>query len=160
MTNKTNDCVKNELGNDQYNELKTKQVEAGKVLEKRIQNAQNKVLININNISLPSTNINYEYKYKVKCEDFEALHTIYLILEITAPIAVIVFGSLDYAKAVMASDVEKMEKSKKKFPKRLLLLVLFLLVPILIQIMLKLFSKTNDTIDVDISLMKCIILGK
>lgn len=160
VTNKTNDCVKNELGNDQYSELKTKQVEAGKVLEKRKQNAQNKVIMNIHNISLPSTNIDYEYKYKVKCEDFEALHTIYLILEIAAPTAVIVFGSLDYAKAVMASDIEKMEKSKKKFPKRLLLLVLFVLVPILIQIMLKLFSKTNDSIDVNTSLMKCIILGK
>ncbi len=104
--------------------------------------------------------INFKSKYKVKCKDFEALHTIYLILEIAAPIAVIVFGSLDYAKAVMASDIEKMEKSKKKFPKRLLLLVLFVLVPILIQIILKLFSTTSDSIDADTSLMKCIILGK
>lgn len=160
VTNKTNDCVKNELGTDQYTELKNKQTDASKVLEKRKQNAQNKVIMNIHNISLPSTNINYKYKYKVKCEDFEALHTIYLILEIAAPTAVIVFGSLDYAKAVMASDIEKMEKSKKKFPKRLLLLVLFVLVPILIQIMLNLFSKTNDSIDVNTSLMKCIILGK
>ena len=160
MTNKTNDCVKNELGTDQYTELKNKQTDASKVLEKRKQNAQNKVIMNIHNISLPSTNIDYEYKYKVKCEDFEALHTIYLILEIAAPTAVIVFGSLDYAKAVMASDIEKMEKSKKKFPKRLLLLVLFVLVPILIQIMLNLFSKTNDSIDVNTSLMICIILGK
>ena len=160
VTNKTNDCVKNELGTDQYTELKNKQTDASKVLEKRKQNAQNKVIMNIHNISLPSTNIDYEYKYKVKCEDFEALHTIYLILEIAAPTAVIVFGSLDYAKAVMASDIEKMEKSKKKFPKRLLLLVLFILVPILIQIMLNLFSKTNDSIDVNTSLMKCIILGK
>ena len=160
VTNKTNDCVKKELGTDQYTELKNKQTDASKVLEKRKQNAQNKVIMNIHNISLPSTNINYKYKYKVKCEDFEALHTIYLILEIAAPTAVIVFGSLDYAKAVMSSDIEKMEKSKKKFPKRLLLLVLFILVPILIQIMLNLFSKTNDSIDVNTSLMKCIILGK
>lgn len=153
VTNKTNDCVKNELGNDQYSELKTKQVEAGKVLEKRKQNAQNKVIMNIHNISLPSTNINYKYKYKVKCEDFEALHTIYLILEIAAPTAVIVFGSLDYAKAVMASDVEKMQKAKKNFPKRLGLLLLFVFVPLLVSFLIGEFSSTNS------SLMYCIING-
>ena len=97
--------------------------------------------------------------YKVKCKDVKVFHTLYVILEIAAPIAVIIFGSLDYAKAVMASDIEKMEKSKKKFPKRLILLVLFVLVPIIIKIILNLFSKTTG-IKTGINLMRCIVLGE
>ena len=62
------------------------------------------------------------------------------------------FGSLDYAKAVMASDIEKMEKSKKQFPKRLLLLIVFVLVPIFVRILIS-FTNTNT------NLMECIISG-
>ena len=106
----------------------------------------------------PSLDIEFT-GYKVKCKDVKIFNTLYKILEIAAPIAVIIFGSLDYAKAVMASDVEKMEKSKKKFPKRLILLVLFVLVPIIIKIILNLFSESTG-IKTGIDLMRCIVLGK
>ena len=52
-----------------------------------------------------------------------------------------------------------MEKSKKKFPKRLILLVLFVLVPIIIKIILNLFSESTG-IKTGIDLMRCIVLGK
>ncbi len=90
--------------------------------------------------------------YKAKCEDVVIFHTIYKIMTIMAPILVIVFGSLDYAKAVMASDEKKMEESKKKFPKRLLLLVLFVAIPTIISIILS-FSNGETT------LMHCVING-
>jgi len=106
----------------------------------------------------PSLDIEFT-GYKVKCKDVKVFNTLYKILEIAAPIAVIIFGSLDYAKAVIASDVEKMEKSKKKFPKRLILLVLFVLVPIIIKIILNLFSESTG-IKTGIDLMRCIVLGK
>ena len=156
-------CEKQCMGTELYEKYTKSYSEHKSQIEKEKQEAANDVLdaaTSLYKFKINFEGINFKSKYKVKCKDFEALHTIYLILEIAAPIAVIVFGSLDYAKAVMASDIEKMEKSKKKFPKRLLLLVLFVLVPILIQIILKLFSTTSDSIDADTSLMKCIILGK
>ena len=73
-------------------------------------------------------------------------------------ILVIVFGSLDYAKAVIASDVEKMEKSKKKFPMRVMLLLIFVFVPIIISITLKLYAQSTKK-DVNTSLMYCVING-
>lgn len=145
-------CIKGCYGEENYNrisEIRDNNAEALEQLTKTLYS-----------VSAPSLTIKFDNRYKVNCSDFETLHTIYLILEITAPIAVIVLGSLDYAKAVMASDIEKMEKSKKKFPKRLLLLLLFVFVPIIIQIMLNLFSSSNDGIDLDTNLMKCIISGK
>ena len=71
-----------------------------------------------------------------------------------APILVILFGTIDYAKAVMASDVEKMQKAKKNFPKRLGLLLLFIFVPLIVSFLIKEFSG-NST-----NLMYCIINGK
>lgn len=139
----------------------SKASENKKMLDSKIDEKEEVMKKYLSKIS-PSglSNIEFDYKYQVNCDDFKTLHTIYVILEIAAPIAVILLGSLDYAKAVMASDIEKMEKSKKKFPKRLLLLLLFVFVPIIIQIIIKLFSQTNDSVDLDTSLMKCIISGK
>lgn len=109
-------------------------------------------LSTLTRVDAPQLNIEFK-PYKLKCEDVEVFHTIYKIITILAPILVILFGSLDYAKAVIASDVEKMEKSKKQFPKRILLLVLFVLIPQIVSILIELFSTT------DTNLMKCIISG-
>lgn len=89
----------------------------------------------------------------INCSDFSAFHTIYVIILIIAPIIVIVLGSIDYAKAVMASDIEKMAKFKKKFPTRLILLVVLFLVPALIRLIIGLSSNLNNTV------MNCIITG-
>lgn len=110
-------------------------------------------------LSVADPTLKIKFKgYKVKCEDVVIFHDLYIILSIAAPILVIIFGSLDYAKAVFASDVEKMEKSKKKFPKRVALVVLFMLVPVVINLILNLYSKSTD-IDVNSNLMYCIIKG-
>lgn len=117
-----------------------------------------RTLLSISEITLPHFDSGTFEPYTVKCEDVKIFHTIYVILQIVAPIVVIVFGSLDYAKAVIASDIEKMEKSKKKFPKRLLLLILFVLIPIVINLILSLYSMSTNN-DMDTSLMYCIIKG-
>jgi len=146
------ECIKGCYGEENYNRLS----------EIRDNNAE--ALEQLTNVlysaSVPKLTIKFNNKYKVDCSDFEALHTIYVILEIAAPIAVIIFGSLDYAKAVMASDIEKMEKAKKKFPKRLLMLLLFVFVPLIIQLILHLFSLSVGSVDLDTNIMKCIISGK
>lgn len=142
-----NTCTHNQYSVAKESLKKAKQEYANNIA-KATQN-----LSTLTRVDAPQFNIEFKKHYKLKCEDVEVFHTIYKILTILAPILVILFGSLDYAKAVIASDVEKIEKAKKQFPKRILLLFLFLIIPIIIKILINLFSTT------DTSLMKCIISG-
>ena len=104
-------------------------------------------------VSAPSLDIDFDKHYELTCDDVSFFHWFYVVLRILAPVAVIFFGTLDYAKAVIASDVEKMNKSKKNFPKRLILLILFITVPLIISLLLSIFGG-------DYSLMDCIINGE
>ena len=105
-------------------------------------------------VTVPTLDIKFKQKYVPNCKEFAVFHTLYNILRIIAPILVVLFGTLDYAKAVIASDIEKMEKSKKQFPKRLILLVLFIMVPFIISFLIGTFSS------LDTSIAKCIVNGK
>lgn len=126
------------------------------LLEKKQKNKEKleKIQDKLYSVSAPKLNIDFDYKYVPDCDDFQELHTIYNILRIIAPILVILFGTLDYAKAVIASDVEKIEKSKKQFPKRLILLVLFIMIPFIISFLIGTFSS------LDTNIAKCIVNGK
>ncbi len=94
--------------------------------------------------------------YKVKCEDVSMLHDLWVIIIIVAPGIVIVLGTFDFLKAIIAGDEQKMKKAWKNFPKRLLALVFLILVPQLISIVL---SISNDETASDPGLMYCIING-
>lgn len=107
----------------------------------------------LHKVAAPTLDIKFKRQYVPNCKDYAVFHTLYNILRIIAPILVVLFGTLDYAKAVIASDVEKMEKSKKQFPKRLLLLVLFIMVPFIISFLIGTFSSLNT------SIARCIVNG-
>lgn len=143
-----------------YDKCSSKKYSSTKsALDKSKQDSSNaaakasKTLYALSKADAPLLNIGFE-PYKAKCSDVKFFHKYYVMLEIIAPIAVILFGTLDYAKAVISSDVEKMEKSKKKFPKRILALVIFVLVPVIVSLLVNSFSGTNA------DLMRCIINGK
>lgn len=122
-------------------------------LTEKIEKLEDEITYSLSKISttIDIDGVTFE-PYRIKCEDVVIFHTVYKIMTIMAPILVIVFGSLDYAKAVMSSNEKKMEESKKKFPKRLLLLVLFVAIPTIISIILS-FSNGETT------LMHCVING-
>lgn len=122
-------------------------------LEKELEDNKEKLWKNFSGISAPTLDIDFDKHYKLTCDDVSFFHWFYVVLRILAPVAVIFFGTLDYAKAVIASDVEKMNKSKKNFPKRLILLILFITVPLIISLLLSIFGG-------DYSLMDCIINGE
>lgn len=77
----------------------------------------------------------------INCEDFldekgnNIIKEIWSIIIIVAPILVILLGSLDFAKATLASDEEAMKKSQSNFMKRLLAGILLFLLPQLIKVM-------------------------
>ena len=91
---------------------------------------------------------------KINCSDFSALHIIYNIVLIIAPILVILFGTIDYSKAVMTSDLEKMDKFKKRFKPRLIAVIVLFLVPLLIKLILSLNPNLSNT------MLNCVVNGK
>lgn len=145
-------CLKEKMGESLYNNYKNSYNSRLNELNTEEEEYRQTIKDALSKISAPDLDIEFN-PYEVTCDDVAIFHTFYVILEIMAPILVILFGTIDYAKAVMASDVEKMQKAKKNFPKRLGLLLLFVFVPLLVSFLIGEFSSTNS------SLMYCIING-
>ena len=93
--------------------------------------------------------------YRLTCEDVQMLHTVWMIMWIVAPSLVVVFGTVDYFRAVIAGDQEKMQKVRKRFPKRVVALIVLILVPSIITIIVN-FGTRNVS---DSNLMYCVING-
>ena len=66
------------------------------------------------------------------------------ILFILGPILVIVFGSLDFTKAVVASDQKSMKKAQTNFIKRLAALILLILTPEIVNILINSIDVGED----------------
>ena len=111
-------------------------------------------LYSIGLANAPELDITFNAKgAQLKCEDVSLLHTIYMIMIILAPILVIVLGSLDFFKAMLTSDEQKMNKFKKQFPKRIIMLVLLIIVPIIVSFLTKNVAGIKDT------LLNCVVNG-
>lgn len=145
-------CLKQQMGDDLYNTFQTSYNDRINELNGKIKKAKSELKTALSHIGAPDLDIRFE-RYKLVCEDISFLHKLYMVLRIMAPVLVILFGTIDFAKAVVAGDEKKMQESRKKFPKRVVLLVLFILVPIIIEILIDLFS-ISDT-----SIMRCVING-
>ena len=92
--------------------------------------------------------------YEITCDDIPSIfHQLYIAIIIIAPILVIVLGSIDFARAVIASDEGKMKKFKSRFPIRLVALVLLILVPLIIKFVLGTVSGLSTT------LLDCVVNG-
>lgn len=64
--------------------------------------------------------------------------TVVRILQIVVPILLIVLGSIDIAKAVIAGDEKKIKEAQKPFVKRIIAAVIVFLVPWIVGIVLNL----------------------
>lgn len=89
-----------------------------------------------------------------KCSDVKYLTGAWTLIRIAAPFIVILFGSLDFIKAVMASDEKKMKETKGKFIKRLIAFVLLILLPFVVQFI---FSRMGTFGSDNMCLVKCIV---
>lgn len=67
-------------------------------------------------------------------------------VKILGPILVVILSSLDFAKAIVASDDENMKKAERKLMVRLILAVALFLIPILVSVLLDVFGITTDQI--------------
>ncbi len=146
------------MGATLYGQVEVAYERVAEELRSQMQDAANNAytstlkLSELRRISDPILDVTFNNKYEVKCEDVKMLHSIYMALIIIGPILVVVLGTIDYAKAVIASDEKKMQENKKKFPKRLIAGVLLLLVPFIIKFLLSIFGG-------NLKLLKCIVNG-
>lgn len=120
-------------------------------LSKEIQDLRKSIKTNT------ATKVKIEFEpYKLKCDDVKIFHNIWIIIIIIAPVLVILMGTLDFGQAVISSNEDKIQKAWKKFPKRILALVILILVPWLISLLLSLTTNEGAR---DTNLMYCIING-
>ena len=99
--------------------------------------------------------------YELKCEDVSILHTVWLILWIIGPVLLILMLTIDYTRAVIASDVEKMKKVKSKAPKRVIAAILLALTPAFVTLIVNLVSgiQTAGSSVSNTNIMQCIVNG-
>ena len=70
-------------------------------------------------------------------------------IRIAVPLLLIVFGVLDFSKAVFSSSEDNIKKTREKFIKRIVAAVLVFLAPILVNLILDLGNKAWEIINAD-----------
>ena len=73
----------------------------------------------------------------------DLLKKILIIFYLVGPILVVIFGSLDFTKAVVASDEKVMKKAREAFVKRLIALLLLLLSPEIVNLLVGLIDEDS-----------------
>lgn len=79
---------------------------------------------------------------------------IYGYLRIALPIALIIFGAMDFATPILSNDKDALTKATNRFIKRCIIVVAFFFVPTILQFI---FNAYNDATGKEISL--CGLLG-
>ncbi len=64
------------------------------------------------------------------------VHTGIFIIQVVVPILLIIWGMLDFAKGIMASDEDKIKAGQKKFIQRLIAAVIVFLVVVVVQLVI------------------------
>ena len=75
---------------------------------------------------------------------FKVAHWIIRIIQIAVPFALIIWGSLDFFKAVIAGDEKEMKAKRKPFIQRLIAAVFILILPTIVNIILATFAKNTE----------------
>lgn len=67
------------------------------------------------------------------------------IISIAAPFALIIFGSLDFFKAIIAGDEKEMKAKRKPFIGRLVAAIIILLMPTIVNLVMKTVAKNTQS---------------
>ena len=88
--------------------------------------------------------------FLVACESTELLNVMNLVkkilrlVQIIVPIALILFGTFDMAKAVIAGDEKKMKEAQKPFVKRNISAIIVFLIPYIVTVVVGLATSNTD----------------
>ena len=75
---------------------------------------------------------------------FQIARLIIRILQIAVPFALIIWGSLDFFKAVIAGDEKEMKMKRKPFVQRLIAALIVLLLPSIVNLIMKNIAKNQN----------------
>lgn len=83
------------------------------------------------------------------CDDntkfiFQIARLVIRILQIAVPFALIIWGSLDFFKAVIAGDDKEMKQKRKPFIQRLIAAVIILVLPIIVNAIIRTLGGGDD----------------
>lgn len=84
---------------------------------------------------------------------------LYNIVKLLVPIILIIMGMIDFTKAMMASDENKMKDSQKKFINRLIAGVIIFLIMAVVQFVFKQIDTTTDYKNGFTNCINCILNG-
>ena len=78
---------------------------------------------------------------------YKIIRNIFTWIQIAAPIMLIIFGVLDFGKAIASSDADAMKKAQSTFVKRVLIVAAIILLPFIMDLMFSLLDGImgNDT---------------
>ena len=74
----------------------------------------------------------------------QLLRIVIRIIAIAAPFALIIFGSLDFFKAIVAGDEKEMKAKRKPFVGRLIAAIIILLMPTIVRLVMKTIAKNSN----------------
>lgn len=75
---------------------------------------------------------------------FQIARLVIRILQIAVPFALIIWGSLDFFKAVIAGDEKEMKMKRKPFVQRLIAALIVLLLPSIVNLIMKNIAKNQN----------------
>ena len=114
--------------------------------------------------SINSSVKNYEEKM-VSCGDGlltdlpsvvpKVVHIIYLIIQILIPVLIVIFGSIDFVKAVIAQKDDEIKKGQQVFIKRLIAGIIFFFVFAIVKVVVSFAADSEKTRILDCA--SCII---
>ncbi len=93
--------------------------------------------------SVVSHDKNQVIKINDACDKLEGTKTlewvkkIYTLLRILVPTLIIILSVIDFLGIVLSGDSDKMEKAKNKFIKRIIIGILFVLIPVILELVLR-----------------------
>lgn len=78
---------------------------------------------------------------------FEAAKFVIRIIQIAVPFALVIWGSLDFFKALIAGDEKEMKMKRKPFISRLVAAIVILVLPWLVELVAKQIAGTRNASD-------------
>lgn len=88
------------------------------------------------------------------CDDVHYATEAYFSLRIIAPFLLILFGSIDFIKAVMANDTKKQQEARSKFPKRLIAFFLLIALPFVVEYLFTTFGQFSSN---NMTVLCCVV---
>ena len=75
---------------------------------------------------------------------FTLVRTVIKILQIAIPMGLILMGTVDMGKAVIAGDEKKIKEAQKPFVKRIIAAVIVFIIPFIVNLIMNLVTTNND----------------